>query len=136
MTEPIWIAATDVLGLHDMQVSKVGGKTGIRDASGIKMSLRRPVQQYHSGGPQSNDIHQLAALYAAGFATSQFFVDANDRVAFACSLLFLELNGWRIDVDPTDAAVLMVMLAENKITKEAFGQWLRAHSTHLLVVSD
>ena len=126
MTQPVWLEPTDALGLHEMQMAEIGGAPGIRDAGGVEANIARPKQHFHLGGVR--DIHQLAAIYAGAFATTQHFVDGNKRVAFACVLLFLELNGWRLNVDPMEAAAQTVALAEKQLTHEAYGEWLKAHS--------
>ena len=129
MTEPVWLKPTDVLGLHEIQIAEIGGAPGIRDAGGVEANVARPQQHYHLGGV--SDVHQLAAIYAAAFATTQHFVDGNKRAAFACTLLFLELNGWILIVDPLEAAKKTLNLANKKLTAENYGEWLKANSTRL-----
>ena len=129
MTEPVWLVPTDVLGLHEMQIEEIGGAGGIRDAGGVESNVARPQQHFHFGNV--SDVHQLAAIYAAAFAATQHFVDGNKRTGFACALLFLELNGWTLIADPLEAAENTLALANNRLTRESYGKWLKAHSARL-----
>jgi len=126
VTEPVWLAPTDVLGLHEMQIAEIGGAAGIRDAGGIEANVARPQHHFHLGGV--SDVHHLAAIYAAAFATTQHFIDGNKRTAFACALLFLELNGWTPAADPLEAAEKTLELANKRLTAEQYGEWLKVNS--------
>jgi death-on-curing protein len=109
-----------------MQIEEIGGAGGIRDAGGVESNVARPQQHFHFGGV--SDVHQLAAIYAAAFATTQHFIDGNKRTGFACALLFLELNGWILTADPLEAAKKTLALAKGTLAAEAYGRWLKSHS--------
>jgi death-on-curing protein len=126
VTEPVWLAPTDVLGLHEMQIAEIGGAAGIRDIGGIEANVARPQHHFHLGC--ISDVHQLAAIYAAAFATTQHFIDGNKRTAFACALLFLDLNGWILDADPLEAAEKTLDLSNKRLTAEKYGEWLKVNS--------
>lgn len=129
MTEPVWLAPTDVLGLHEMQIAEIGGAAGIRDVGGIEANVARPQHHFYLGSV--SDVHRLAAIYAAAFATTQHFIDGNKRAAFACVLLFLELNGWTLTAHPLDAAKKTLDLANKRLTADQYGEWLKSNSVRL-----
>ena len=56
---------------------------------------------------------------------------ATSAPGFACTFLFLELNGWILIADPLEAAKKTLNLADKKLTAENYGEWLKANSTRL-----
>ena len=108
------------------KLQRLEALAGIRDAGGIEANVARPQHHFDLGGV--SDVHQLAAIYAAAFATTQHFIDGNKRTAFACALLFLELNGWTLIADPLEAAEKTLDLANKRLTAEKYGEWLKVNS--------
>jgi len=55
------------------------------------------------------------------------FPDQNERVAVAAALQFLALNGWRADLDPPEATVVVIEgLAASQVTPADAAAWLSA----------
>ena len=55
------------------------------------------------------------------------FPDQNERVAVAAALQFLALNGWRADLDPPEATVVVIEgLAASLVTPADAAAWLSA----------
>ena len=69
----------------------------------------------------------MAAAYGFHVAQNHPFIDGNKRVAAACMLLFLALNGWRPVAPPGTLATIMLDLASGKAGKDDLASWLRAH---------
>jgi death-on-curing protein len=74
------------------------------------------------------DVFQLAAIYVESFATTQHFVDGNKRVALHSALLFLRLNGYRLESDRYRPAQAVLDVANKIMTAEQMGVWFAAHS--------
>jgi death on curing protein len=126
VTEPVWVTVEDVIGLHDLQLAEFGGAKGIRDRNGVESATFRPRQhRYYSG---IDDVHHLAALYVESFATTQHFADGNKRVGLASALLFLRLNGLRLEADPYVAAQAVLDVANKVMTVEQLAVWLARHT--------
>jgi death-on-curing protein len=126
VTEPVWLTIEDVLALHTMQLATFGGPEGIRDRNGIEAATFRPQQHWHYAAVR--DVFQLAAIYVESFATTQHFVDGNKRVALHSALLFLRLNGYRLEADPYLPAQAVLDVANKIMTTEQMGAWFAAHS--------
>ncbi|MDN7351326.1 type II toxin-antitoxin system death-on-curing family toxin, partial [Acetobacter senegalensis] len=65
---------------------------------------------------------------AYGIARNHPFNDANKRTAWSCCVLFLRMNGTRVQVSAPDAVEAMVALASGTMQEEAFAIWLRRRS--------
>ena len=98
--DPTWVPRPVVDAVHTMQLQEHGGLQGTRDANALAAALARPQHKHHyePGG----DVAALAAAYAFGLATCHGYVDANKRTAFVVAAMFLELNGYDLDVAHDD----------------------------------
>ncbi len=126
MKEPVWIDERDALALHDRLLAPHGGAEGVRDDGLLKSALARPQQYRAYGG--SPDVVELAAIYTAGILRNHPFVDGNKRTGFVVGILFLELNGYRLNASEEDAAQAVIALAAGKLDEAGYGGFLRANA--------
>jgi death-on-curing protein len=119
----VWIEATIIVAVHDMQVAEHGGGEGLRDAGLLESALARPQNLAAYGNP---DAAQLAAAYGYGIARNHPFVDGNKRSAFIAAKLFLRLNGWDFVAEGTEHVGIMLRLAEGSLSEDEFATWIRA----------
>lgn len=125
--ESLWLSADQVLAMHDRAIELFGGSFGLRDENGLLGALNRPEMAVHYSDPTPT-VFVLGALYAHGIAKAHAFVDGNKRTAFSPAMLFLCLNGIRIDLSVDSATDLMVRLATDHITVEDFASALKSRS--------
>ena len=116
-----WVAIEIVVTIHDRQISRHGGATGIRDIGLLESALARPQNQSAYGTP---NLFQLAASYAFGIAKAHAFVDGNKRTAFVAALTFLRVHGYAFRPNPDDGVQMMEDLASDQISETAFAEWL------------
>jgi hypothetical protein len=70
---------------------------------------------------------RAAVLLIRALLRHRPFPDQNERVAVAAALQFLALNGWRADLDPPDATVVVIEgLAAGQVTPADAAAWLSA----------
>jgi death-on-curing protein len=100
---PEWVDHALVPDLHDIQIAKHGGASGLRDANMLASGLARPENLFAYGEPPP-DLFDLAAAYAYGLARNHAFADGNKRISLVVTALFLELNG-HIIVAPTQVQI-------------------------------
>ena len=117
-----------VHALHEEQLAEHGGASGIRDEGLLKSALDRPRNRHAYSDPPS-DIADLAASYAFGLAKTHPFTDGNKRAAWVVCETFLAINGYAIDATDADALIVMLGLADGRISEGAFAGWLRDHLT-------
>ena len=70
---------------------------------------------------------RAAVLLIRSLLRHRPFSDQNERVAVAAALQFLALNGWRADLDPPEATVVVIEgLAASQVTPADAAAWLSA----------
>ncbi|WP_373487155.1 type II toxin-antitoxin system death-on-curing family toxin [Blastomonas sp.] len=129
MRDWIWVRLDVVLALHEEQISKHGGISGIRDAGLIESALARPQNLAAYGDP---DASALAAAYAFGLARNHPFADGNKRTAAVTMLLFLALNDVAFEISEAELVVMTLALAAGDLTEDEVATWLRDHIVALL----
>ena len=120
-----WIDRAVLIAIHDMQLDEHGGGAGLRDGNLLESALAKPENLAAYGEP---DVAALAAAYGYGISRNHAFIDGNKRTALVAAELFLQLNGWRLEVDDADCVLTMLAVATGDITEEAFASWLRLHA--------
>jgi len=128
MSEPIWVPTRAVHIVHDRQIARHGGASGLRDEGLLQNALQRPVNKWQY---ENADTFEWAAAYAFGIAKAHAFVDGNKRTAFVTSVTFLRLNGWRFITEPADGVAFMENLASDVVSEEQFKNWLKRSSTQI-----
>lgn len=126
MKEPIWVRRDVVFAYHDLLLARHGGSTGIRDEGMLDSALGRPINLFHYKEPSLN---QLSASYAFGLIKNHPFVDGNKRIAFATTVLFLEINDKRFHATEVDAVLKTLALAAGEMKENEYANWLEANST-------
>ena len=121
MSEPVWVPLQAVLIIHDRQIARHGGASGMRDIQLLEAAMERPRNKAAYGEPS---LEETAAAYAFGIAKAHAFVDGNKRTAFVTSATFLRLNGFGLRPDPLDGVRSMEDLASGVMSEETFAVWL------------
>jgi death-on-curing protein len=124
--DPVFLVWEDVIAQHAEQLRRYGGSPGLRDEGLLRSALAQPEAGF-GGQWLHEDLAAMAAAYAFHIAQNHPFVDGNKRVATACALLFLALNGKRVVAAPGTLATIILDVASGKATKDDFATWLRAH---------
>ena len=125
MTEPVWIPLATLHLLHDRQLELFGGLRGVRDEGAIESALARPVNAWAYG--QAADLEALAATYLCALARQQGYLDGNKRSALAAMLVFLKINGRRLEAPGAELYAIVISAATNEIGIDQVAAWIRAH---------
>ena len=128
MSEPIWVPNRAVYIIHDRQIARHGGASGLRDEGLLQGALQRPINKWQY---ENSDTFGCAAAYAFGVAKAHAFVDGNKRTAFVASVTFLRLNGWHFVTEPAEGVTFMEDLASGAVSEESFRNWLEQSSTKI-----
>jgi death on curing protein len=118
-----YITLQDALDIHDIQLAKFGGATGLRDPGQLESALFRPQTGYYA-----DLIAEAAALWES-LSQNHPFIDGNKRTAFASMHVFLIINGYQLHTDH-EAAITFVMDLYNthSFQFDALEAWLREHA--------
>jgi death-on-curing protein len=124
--DPLFLTWDEVLSQHADQLRRYGGTPGLRDEGLLRSALAQPEAQF-SGQWLHEDLSAMAAAYGYHLGQNHPFVDGNKRVAAACALVFLALNGQRVVAPPGTLADIVLAVASGKAGKDDLATWLRAH---------
>lgn len=101
-----FLTVEEVLAIHDRLLAKFGGPPGVRDHGLLESALFRPRTGHYKGLPE------MAAALFESLLMNRSFLDGNKRVAFFSTDVFVQLNGWKLGVDPDEAHRFLIGLLE------------------------
>lgn len=126
MSDPEFLTLDEVLALHADQIRRYGGATGIRELGLLQSAIAMPQTSY-GGEYLHGSPFEMAAAYLFHLARNHPFVDGNKRTALMCALVFLGLNGQRLDADPDRLYALVDGAASGRVEKPDLAVFLREH---------
>lgn len=124
MQTPNFIAYSQALDIHQDQITSLGGMAGIRDEGLLDSALAQP-QATFGGELLHPTLSEQAAAYLFHLAKNHPFIDGNKRTAFAVTITFIELNGYRLNLSLEQAYRLVLRVATGDITKEELSVFLQ-----------
>jgi death on curing protein len=119
---PCWLTVEEVIALHDRQLRRFGGPSGIRDAGALDSAINRPRNKWEYEGVE---MAELAASYAYGIARNHPFVDGNKRAAFIAMVLFLRKNRIPFAPPPAEATAIILALAAGEVSEVSLARWVK-----------
>ena len=79
-----YLSVAQVLALHDEQLRRYGGATGLRDRGGLEAALARPAMTF-DGEDLYEDMASKASALMHSLVLNHPFIDGNGRTARAIS---------------------------------------------------
>ena len=123
MSDPVWVLPEVVHAIHQMLIAEHGGLAGIRDPALLDSALARPRQK--AAYEQGSKLFELAVAYSYGLAKNHPFMDGNKRMALTVAAVFLELNGYSLDIPEAQAVVAYQQLADGTLSEQDLAVWIR-----------
>jgi death on curing protein len=118
-----YLTLPEVLALHADQLTRYGGRPGMRGPGHLEAALFRPKT-----GNYLDIIEQAAALWES-LAQYHPFIDGNERTAFASTYTFLVINGVRFTATAEQTSAFIAELyPTNGFSFEVLVPWLRLHT--------
>jgi death-on-curing protein len=115
-----YLTLVEALAIHDDQIERYGGLSGVRDHGILEAALYRPQTGYYA------DLIEEATALWESLAQNHPFIDGNKRTAFAATYTFLAINGTHITADAESAyAFIAGLYKANDFTFENLLAWLR-----------
>ncbi len=110
--------------LHARLTERFGGAAGMRDLGALEGALGRPFAEFE-GVSAFPDVHDKAAAMFRGLVTCHAFVDGNQRVGLAATLVWLEVNGYRLALDAEQRYATTMRVADGTLSTDALADLLR-----------
>lgn len=126
MQTPKFLTISQVLDIHQRQIQKFGGTSGVRDEGLLDSALAQP-QATFGGELLHPTIGEQAAAYLYHLAMNHPFIDGNKRTAFAVTLTFLNLNGYSLNLSQEQAYNFVIQVVQREISKEELSAFLELH---------
>lgn len=127
MNEPSFLTVEDILFIHEQEIQKAGGASGVREEQNIQACTYSPKASFDS--EYLNDLFDMAASYIICLTIRHPFVDGNKRTALASALTFLYINGYEVEesYDLELADLILDFLSKN-ISKEDLAKHLKVNA--------
>ncbi len=122
-----FLSVSDILEIHQDQISRYGGAADIRD-TGLLLSAAAQPEAAFGGSFLHDGIFEMAAAYLFHIVQNHPFVDGNKRTETASALVFLDINGYEVDCDSDELADLVIEVTLGKAKKPEIAALLTKHA--------
>jgi death-on-curing protein len=108
--DPLFLSLDEVLEIHQQQIDRYGGSTGLRDRAGLESAIATPQASF--GGDYLHlTIPAMAAAYLFHLCQNHAFIYGNKRVGANAAITFLLMNDWEATFDDVELADLVLAVA-------------------------
>ncbi|MFG2295299.1 type II toxin-antitoxin system death-on-curing family toxin [Streptomyces sp. NPDC048603] len=120
-----YLTVQEALELAELAMG--GQRVEVRDLGLLSSAVHRPQSQMF-GVEAYTDLFEKAAALLQSLAVNHPLVDGNKRMAWMCTVVFLDFNGTdMVDVDQDEAYKLVIEVASGSLEDvELIGRSLRA----------
>lgn len=124
MCSPRWLSDEDISLLNQqlIDLQTPFEPVGVLNPSGLSSAQQRAAQyQYYT---QTRDVFRLGAVFAEALVQNHPFFNANKRTAAAAVIVFLLVNGWRLNAPWHEVVDMFEGLARHYYDVGDFESWL------------
>jgi death-on-curing protein len=116
------LTVAEVYRMQHRLIELFGGLHGVRDRGAVEAAVFRPQIGYY------NSIEEEAAALMESLGNNHGFVDGNKRIAFAAADVFLQRNGFYIDVDGREGCEFIYgSMDRHEFRFARILDWIRQH---------
>lgn len=123
----IYPSTDDILCLHEMLITEIGGSSGVRDIGLVESAVARPRQSFADEDLYPSLFEKAAALFES-LIKNHPFVDGNKRTAALSSISFLQRNGWRCNATDESLVEFALLVSQKSPGIDTIAEWFQAHS--------
>ena len=124
---PTFLSLGEILEIHEDQLARYGGATGILNFAMLESALAQP-QMTFDGKPLLSDLFEMSAAYLFHLVQNHPFVDGNKRVGAVAAIVFLLTNDQDINLTEGKLESMTLDVAQGKLDREAIAAVLRSHA--------
>lgn len=124
----IFLTLEQVIVIHDDQIERYGGSHGISRFELLESAVMRPRASF-GGRDLYPSIFDKAAAMMHSLIMNHAFVDGNKRTGTASTIILLELNGYKLQVDQQELVDAALNVRYKKWGIKKLAIWLKKHST-------
>lgn len=127
MDETIFLTTEQVIVIHNDQIERYGGSHGIASLSLLESAVMR-LQTSFGGKDLYPMIFDKGAAMMHSLIMNHAFVDGNKRTGTVSTLVFLELNGYKLIVSQENLISAALKVRHKKWSLAQISSWLKKHS--------
>jgi death-on-curing protein len=120
----LYLSVEQILLLHQAQLEKFGGGSGLRDRGGLESAAARPTMTF-GGEDLYPDLPAKAAALMHSLVMNHPFLDDNKRVGAAAAELFILLNGFRLEATDAEFEEIILTVTRGELEADALAIWFR-----------
>jgi len=124
---PRWIPEAAVRAIHAELLAEHGGLDGLVDEDVLGATLARPQHLESYSNPPAS-LFQLAAAYGFGFAKNHCFKNGNRRISLVAIDVCLQLNGYELMAQETEAVIVIEGLAAGDMSEDDLALWIESNA--------
>ena len=113
-----------VLRMHEELIATAGGSSGIRDESLLEAALAAPFVSF-GGVDLYPTLEQKAARLGYGLIKNHAMIDGNKRIGAHTMLVFLALNGNRLQYTQEELYTIILDVAAGKSSQDNLLTWIQ-----------
>ena len=112
--------------MHAYQIEQHGGSVALLDVGLLESAIAMPRQSF---GNQyvHEDLAAMAAAYLFHITKNHSFEDGNKRTGVHTALVFLELNGFPIDITDDEVEMLGIGISTDQLSKQQAVEFFQKH---------
>ena len=107
----IKLTIDDIILLHEKIIDKTGGIRGIREIGLLEMAANSPFSSF-DGEDLYRTIEEKAEQLCNSLIRNHPFLDGNKRIGILAMLVFLDLNGKKLDITNEEIVSLGLGIAK------------------------
>lgn len=125
-----YLAISQVLFLHDLQITLYGGAHGITSIPLLESALIRSAINI-SGIDMFPTVYDKAAVLACAIIKNHPFVDGNKRTAIYSAVVFLEINEFQVKIKRHYFTKLALRIADDRMNYKEVSSYFKKHTEYL-----
>lgn len=126
MVRTTYVTLEQILVIHQDQIERYGGTSGIRTLSLLESAVLRP-QSTFNGKELYTDIFEKAASLMHSLIRNHPFMDGNKRTGIVAGCVFLEINGVSLRISQEQLVTIAISIATKKMGIESITKCLKEH---------
>ena len=126
MDTVIYLTLEQVLVIHEDQIERYGGSSGIRELSLLESAVFRPQTTFSGKDLYKTHFEKVAALMHL-LIMNHAFIDGNKRTATVAMLIYLDLNDIIIDITNEELVTTVLLIEKEKWTIERIAFWIESN---------
>lgn len=120
-----YLSKDQVILIHDRIIESFSKEKGEMNIGNLEATLER-VEGYK--GKDKEVLFWKATILLERIVLGHPFIDGNKRTAFESTKVFLQVNGYILEVEENEVIDFLVAIAKSKKNRFSIKKWLESHS--------